>query len=108
MHKIVISLVLMFAATTALAENLRMDLRSTCDTIAGVSEFLDQNGEQKMMTGGAFFRRIDDVYAGGEVVVWANPENYNFTVTVEFEKDDVSCVVFVGEDLAPVISGEDI
>lgn len=81
-----------------------MEMIAGCQDSDAMRAWLKEEfGEIAFLSGEGIFRRFDGQFADADVRVYANPSTFTFTVLAEFEQDNISCVVFMGDNLGPVI-----
>lgn len=108
MKSLVTALALVLSTAHASAAPLRMTTVSDCDVKESIHEFLsEQYSEMPFAVGPGVIQRPDGEFAQGVYVIWANPVNYSFSVTIEFP-DGIACILGMGGDLSPAHRGPKI
>lgn len=105
LHKLTVTMLgLVLLATPIQAQSLSMIIETDCTTINDLRSYLGREyGEIAFTSGPGVFKRFDGEFSTGLFRTYLNPENFTFTLTVEFIEDDVACVIAMGENFAPVI-----
>lgn len=91
-------------ATSALAqvESKVMFLMSDCiDTRINNHFMYNELMEIPFAGGKGVMKREDGEFSEGVWKIYASPDTKNFTIIIEFPQENLSCLVGMGDDLAP-------
>lgn len=86
----------------ALAQERLMPIFASCDSIRITKSWIREQGEVpfSVNTGAVYVAQINE-FVMGKFVVYVNPETYSMTATIDFEEDDMSCIVVIGDGFRP-------
>ena len=108
MKKLAPAFAFLLGLTTSAQANQIMPITAACQQSTAVENFIqDEYQEVPFAQGSGVVRLQGDRYAEGRTKIYLNPEDLGFTVVIEFPQDDVHCIILMGDDFQPVISGDD-
>lgn len=89
-------------------QRLILGMVATCHTTEDAQQRLEEEfGEIPFLESQGVIELRTGELSNTRMRVYANPESLTTTITVDFA-DGVSCVVFMGDDLTPVVQGDNI
>ena len=95
---------LAFPALTLAVESLPMV--AVCKSINENKQFLETYNEQPFAGGPSVIRMPNGEIVEGAGKLYVDPQGKGFTVTIEFPELNKGCVMLMGDEFAPIISGE--
>ena len=92
----------------ALAQaNETLPLVAVCKSLDENKEFLEERYKEQPFAGGpSVVRMSDGTLLEGTGKIYVDPDQKGFTVLIEFVKINKSCVLLMGDEFAPIVSGE--
>lgn len=87
--------------------NEMLPLIGSCKSIKDNKQFLEVEYNEYPLAGGpSVVRMSDGALLEGTGKIYVDPKKKGFTFLIEFKQIDKSCVLLMGDDFAPIISGE--
>ena len=87
--------------------NELLPLAGSCKSIKDNKEFLEDRYNEYPFAGGpSVVRMSDGSLLEGTGKIYVDPEQKGFTVLIEFVKINKSCVLLMGDEFTPIITGE--
>ena len=105
MKKLALIATLLGLTATAQANEL-VTFTASCKTPDANTEFLKNYNEQPFAGGPSVVRQIDGEFVPGTTIIYVDPIKKGFTILIEFPKVNKSCVLLMGDDFAPIVSGD--
>jgi len=79
----------------------------SCKTIDSNNEFLtDRYNEIPMAGGPSVIRTVEGEFVNGMGKIYVDPKGKGYTVIIEFKELGKSCVLLMGDDFAPIVTGD--
>ena len=79
---------------------------SSCKAIDANNEFLTSKYNEIPLAGGpSVIRTVQGEYVSGLAKIYVDPKEKGFTVIIEFLELGKSCVLLMGDDFAPILTG---
>lgn len=105
MKKLVITAALLGLTFSSQATEI-VPFTASCKTPAENTEFLEQRYNELPIAGGpSVIRTVDGKFVSGSTKIFVDPKNKGFTILIEFENINKSCVLLMGDDFAPILTG---
>ena len=95
---------LAFPALTLAVESLPMV--AVCKSINENKQFLETYNEQPFAGGPSVIRMPNGEIVEGAGKLYVDPQGKGFTVIIEFPKLNKGCVMLMGDEFAPIVSGK--
>ena len=92
------------SALSLAAESLPMV--AVCKSINENKQFLETYNEQPFAGGPSVIRMPNGEIVEGAGKLYVDPQGKGFTVIIEFPKINKGCVMLMGDEFAPIVSGE--
>lgn len=93
--------------TSVVQANELVPFVGSCKTIDANNEFLtDRYNEIPMAGGPSVIRTVEGEFVSGVSKIYVDPKEKGFTVLIEFPELGKSCVLLMGDDFAPILTGD--
>lgn len=99
-------IITLLGLTTIVQANQTVPFVASCKTLDANKEFLEDKYNELPMAGGpSVIRSIQGEFVSGVGKIYVDPKEKGFTVLIEFPEIDRSCVLLMGDDFAPILTG---